>query len=1177
MDKLSSPEFEIPGYQITEKLYESRSTVVYRGIRLANKKMVVLKIQKPQAAAEKDEVTSFRHEFEIISKLNLPGVVKPIALEEYNDCLLMVMADIGGKSLDHFPMPLPIAEFLELAIALADALGSIHKRQITHKNINPSNIIWNSATKQLDLIDFGIADEIPERTVSPQAPSSIEGTLEYISPEQTGRMNRVVDYRTDFYSLGVTFYQLLTGQLPFVASDVLGVVHLHIAGTAQIPHEIKPDIPEMVSCIVMKLIAKMADERYQSAWGVKADLERCFQEYTTKGAIQPFELGKEDYTDRLRVPQKLYGRKRETELLLDAFERVSAGERELLLVAGYAGIGKTALVHEVHRPIAEKKGYFIQGKFDQLQRNVPYYAWIQAFAGFVDYLLMESEADVAHWRASILNAVGSIGKVVTDVIPNLELIIGSQPDIPALGPAETQNRFNYVFLRFVKGIATREHPLVVFLDDLQWIDTASLNLLQTLMSTVSMAHILIIGAYRDNEVDALHPLTKSIESLRHEKAPVQLLTLGDLSEETVNEMIADTLHVEYSQTIPLTQLIYAKTGGNPFFMLQTLGSLAESRLISFDVGSRRWEWDISALRSMEITDNVVTLMLGKIRKLSAETQHMLTLAACIGFRFSLGNASIIGGQTEDTTEEVLQPALREGLLIPLDGTYQFVHDRVQEAAYALVPEARRKELHLKIGRLLLAQYPQEALAERVFEVVDQFNRSIELVTDDEERATLRRLNTAAGRKARAAVAYASARRYLEQAMALLPHDHWNECYAESLALYQELAECEYLVGNYQRADELLTAALEKARTTLDLASVHRLRLRLYQMSGRYHEAFEVALEALRLFGVTFPAADEDIRAATEAEHRLVSDNLRGRRIIDVLDIPLASDAETLALLGLVLDSVSPCLFLRPKIWEFLTAKAVNICLQRGHSNESSFLYSVYAMALAGDIRNILPAQQFSEMSIELNAQSPGAGPWRGNVLFQHGGFIAVWRKHFATCLPLLEEAFRAFLDFGDFVHGGYVTFNAIWLHLENGDQLDDVIETARRYVAFARQNHIYTVYHMDRLEEQFALSLQGKTRSLTDFSDAAFDEAASVAAIEQAGFGLGIAFYYIMKQIAAFIGKQYDEALEWADRAAPMLCHVRAHANEATHHFYHALTLAALHAQAPAEQQRQFAQTIERY
>ncbi len=856
MDKLS-----ISGFEIAAKLYESRRILVYRCVQSINREQVVLKILKPEAVAEKDSVTRFRREFEMISRLNLTGVVKCFDFQEYRGYLIMVMVDIGGKSLDHFPMPLPITEFFELAIALADTLGSIHKRQIIHKNINPSNIIWNSATKQLNLIDFSIADEILERTVSPQALSAIDGTLEYISPEQTGRMNRIVDYRTDFYSLGVTFYHLLTGRLPFVASDALGVVHLHIAGTAQEPHKLNPAIPEQVSKVILKLLAKMADDRYQSAWGIKSDLERCFREYTAKGVIQSFELGKEDYTNLLRMPQKLYGRKRETELLLDAFERVSFGTRDLLLVAGYAGIGKTALVHEVHRPIAEKRGYYIEGKFDQLQRNVPYYAWIQAFTNFVNYLLMESEEEVAQWKTRILNAVGGTGKVLTNFIPSLELIIGSQPEVPLLGATEAQNRFNYVFLEFIRAIATGDHPLVIFLDDLQWIDAVSLNLLQTLMTGVSITNILIIGAYRDNEVDALHPLTKSIESLRQENTPVQIIMLGNLTEETVNEMIADTLHVGHSRTVPLTKLIYDKTGGNPFFMLQTLGSLAERQVISYDVQKRGWQWDISALKSMEITDNVVTLMLEKIRKQAAQTQHVLTLAACIGFRFGISNLSVIAKQSEESTLENMYPALREGLIIPLDSIYQFAHDRIQQAAYSLIPDADKKKVHLEIGRLLLEHIPPRDHEEQLFSVVDHLNIGAELIESSDEKLDLAHLNLRAGLKAKASTAYASAFVYLSTGTSLLTEDCRERNHDLVFSLQINRAECEFLTGELSAAEQQLAMLSTRATDTVELSAVARLRVDLYTVLGQNSRAIEVVIDFLRRQNIDWPAhpTEEDAR------------------------------------------------------------------------------------------------------------------------------------------------------------------------------------------------------------------------------------------------------------------------------------------------------------------------------
>ena len=620
--------------------------------------------------------------------------------------------------------------------------------------------------------------------------------------------------------------------------------------------------------------------------------------------------------------------------------------------------------------------------------------------------------------------------------------------------------------------------------------------------------------------------------------------------------------------------MHEKTGGNPFFTIQFLIALAEEKLLAFDPGAGGWTWNMARIHAKGLTDNVVDLMVEKLGRLPETTQEAIRHFACLGNVAKIATLSVVYGQSEEVLHGALWEAVRAGLIFRLEDAYAFLHDRVQEAAYALVPETRRKELHLKIGRLLLAQYPQEVLAERVFDVVNQFNRSVELVTDAEEREALRRLNTAAGRKARGATAYASGRRYLEQAMALLPADAWNELYAESLALFLELAECEYLVGNHQRADALLTAALVNARSAPDRARAYRLRQRLYQLSGHFHDATTVALDAYHLLGMSLPEADEDVFAATAAEIRLVSDSLRGRSIADLAKVPLTDDAETRALVGQVADAHAPIYVVRPELWPLITAKAVNLCLQRGPADESPFLYSCYAMAQVEVCRDIPAALQFSEMALALNESLPSASVWRGRLLSHHWALVSIWGHHFATVLPHLDQAFLVCLDLGDLVYAGYLTFNTIWLHVENGGPLKEIVEIARRYAEFARQSHNSLAYDLVRVEEQFALCLQGKTRSDVELSDASFDEAEAVNAIERAGFGTGTACHQIMKLMAAYLAGRNEEALEWAERTAPMLQKVASQAIGATHRFYHALTLTALHALAPAEQQRLITQTI---
>jgi PAS domain S-box-containing protein len=1162
-------------YDIKETLYESESTIVYRGYRAQDHLPVILKILKLESA-DQQRAISYRHEFDILSKLDLPGVVKALALEEYNDGLVMTLKDIGGDSLYHIlkKARLPLTQSIELMIALTDTVGLVHKNHIIHNDINPSNIVYNLETKEVNLIDFDLADEIPERSITPQPPLAIKGTLDYISPEQTGRMNRPVDYRTDFYSLGATFYRMLTGRVPFEADDALGIIYSHIAKIPLAPRELDSNIPEMLSLIVMKLLSKMADDRYQSTWGLKVDLVKCLERMTGSGSISKFVLAQDDLTDRLYIPQNLYGRERELSELLQALNETSAGKRELFLVGGYAGVGKTRFVREIHKTILEKQGYFVEGKFEQLQRNVPYLGWTQAFEALANYILMESETELVEWKQKIQKAVGNIGRVLTDVIPSLELIIGAQPEVPELGGIEAQNRFNYVFLEFVKAIATREHPLVVFLDDLQWIESASLKLLETLMTSEGVSNVLLIGAYRDNEVDDLHSLTKSIEMLREQNADIALLTLDELSEFTVNSIVADTLHHDRSETDRLSRLIYSKTGGNPFFLLQTLRALVERQNIFFDGEARTWRWDSSAIEKMGITDNVVSLMAAKILQLPLETQHLLQLAACMGYKFGVRNLSIIARLSEDVTLEMLQPTIREGLIVAATNQYQFAHDRVQQAAYTLIPVEERPARHLAIGWLLLENVPEDKLTENVFDIVDQLNRGASLITERSERKRLAELNHIAGKQAKASAAFALAVNYFAAGTTLLDTSDWEESYDLAFSLYTKLAECEFLVGNFDGSEKVLYEVLENARSLLDRALIYRMFQRLYQLSARWPEAVTAALRGLELLGVTFPESDNEIRIATEAEKKQIQVNLRGRQIAELADAPFTDNAETQVLIGLLAESITQFFITRPVLWHLVVLRCVNLCLERGYVDETPYIFGSYCKMLVALYNDISSAFEFSQMALKLNERLPKGGPMRGLPPFYHASVIGFWRQHFKTNLPLFDQAFQAFLDSGDINWASYLTYNAIWLHFENGEPLEQIIELARHYAAFNQRIHNDIVYDVDRAIEQFAAGLRGRTQSLTNFDDASFDEAACIAAIEHAKFGIGVGYYRIIKLIAAYIAEQYDEALMWANQVEPVLASVSSMAIWGSYYFYLALTKAALYEKADAEQKREIMVTL---
>src|SRR5919199_1045930 len=849
----------LPGYRITNKIYDGFRTLVYRGQRESDQKAVVIKLLKSEYPTFK-ELVEFRNQYTITKNLDLPGIVQPMTLENYRNGFALVMEDFGGVALTDYTTQkqLSIVEFLNIAIQIAQTLEGLHHNRIIHKDIKPQNILINPETKQVKLIDFSISSLLPRENQESINPNVLEGTLAYMSPEQTGRMNRGIDYRTDFYSLGVTFYELLTGQLPFVSQDPMELVHCHIARIPTPPTELNPAIPVMVNDIIMKLMAKTAEERYQSAFGLRIDLETFLQQYSEKGSITQFPLGRRDISERFVIPEKLYGREAEVATLLAAFDRVSnppsplgqgeLGGSEMMLVAGFSGIGKTAVVSEVHKPIVRQRGYFIKGKFDQFKRDIPFRAWVQAFQNLMRQLLTESAAEVQKWKTGILEALGQQGRVMIDVIPELELLIDKQPEVPELEGSTAQNRFNLLFQKFIRVFATSEHPLVIFLDDLQWADSASLKLMQLFMSDRDTHYLLLIGAYRNNEVSATHPLMLTLEEIRQADATINQITLAPLDKSSLNRLIADTLSCPSSLALPLTELVLSKTKGNPFFTNQFLKSLHEEGLISFDITRGYWQCDIVQVRTLALTDDVVEFMALQLRNLPVRTQEILKLAACIGNQFDLATLGIVSKILPLKTANILWKALQEGLILPnselykffqeQEGlgsenhlqspvTYRFLHDRVQQAAYLLIPEDQKQATHLRIGQLLLSKGGHDGTTptaqereEKIFDIVNQLNIGVELITQQQEGDELAQLNLIAVRKAKASTAYAAAVDYLTLARELLAADSWMQHYDLTINLYVEAIEAEYLNTNFERSQKLVEVVLARAKTLLDKVKVY---------------------------------------------------------------------------------------------------------------------------------------------------------------------------------------------------------------------------------------------------------------------------------------------------------------------------------------------------------------------
>jgi PAS domain S-box-containing protein len=1178
---------KIADYSISDRLYESSQSIVYRAVRSGSTTPVILKTLK-YAYPSPEKIAWFRREYEIINNLDLPGVVKAYDFNNDQNLWFIVFEDFGAESLKQL-MPtfkFGIGEFLPIAIKVVDALAQVHQQYIIHKDINPANIIFNPNNDRVKLIDFGISTVLDREISTPRNPDRLEGTLAYISPEQTGRMNRAVDYRTDFYSLGVTFYQLLTGKLPFQTKNAMQLVHSHLAKQPISCYQLNSQIPQPLSNIVMKLMAKNAEDRYQTAHGLKSDLEACYQQYRSSGSIILDLLGQQDISARFQIPKQLYGRERQLSKLLAAVDRSSYGSSSVAIVSGAAGIGKSALVQEIYKPITRQNGYFITGKFDQLQRNIPYYAIIQACQSLVLQLLTESEGRISQWRSKLLLALRENGRVIIDVIPELEIIIGSQPSLTQLPPSEAKYRFNFVFQNFIKVFTQPAHPLTIFLDDLQWADLASLELM-LLMVTSDSQYLSIVGAYRDNEVNATHPLSLKLADFETAGGNVIRIPLAPLDLETVDRLVADTVNRSLEVSLPLAELVLSKTQGNPFFIDEFLKSLERESLLTFDRQLGGWQWDLDRIRSRNITDNVVELMSDRIQQLPPETIAILKLGACIGDRYDLKTLATISARSCHNVAKLLWPAITEGLVLPLsnnykllgvnvellseeviaeiDIEYKFAHDRIQQAVYSLIPAPEQPLVHWQIGTLLLAKMPIEQRERHIFDLVDRLNWGEQIVKQQSQRSELANLNLIAGKKAKASAAYQSAFNYLQIGLTFLGENSWQPQYDLSLALHVEAAESAYLSDNFDRAHELALLAQDRASTVIDKVKLSQVRIRAYYACNfQLRAAISTGIEILQELNIPLSAEPTEREIGQAIERTQLA--WAGREPSSLLDLPRMTDPQSIAAADILFELIASTYNTNQQLFTLIALNLVNLSIEHGNTVVSTQGYAAYGIILCGGLKDFDAGYKFGQLALAL-VENLAATEIKCCVIFHVYAFIMPWKRSLREVLQPSLTAYQIGLETGDLQFGVFSAYSYCFHAFWAGSPLPELTTEMADYsqvMAKIHQEHIRS-YH-DRYW-QLGLNLLGENDNPLYLSGRAYNEEQMLAIILETGDVYSLFEIYFLRLYLGYLFGDLDRAIAHAPLAEQNLSGSSSLICSAIFYFYDSLTRLAIFSTASESEQ----------
>ncbi len=1201
-------------YRLEDLLHDGQNSRVYRAVRDGDGARVVVKLPRPGRHTAARRVR-LQREYELLQQFDDVGVLKALGLESLGEQLALVLEDFGGTSLReraHGDAPMELGEFFRLALRITAGLAAIHARGVVHRDIKPSNILVNPESGRVAIADFSISSQLTRERQGLTGASDLEGTLAYMSPEQTGRMNRSVDYRSDYYSLGVSFYQLLTCTLPFSAVDAGELVHAHIAVAPEPPSARRPELPQAVSDIVLKLMAKTAEQRYQSARGISADLERCLAEWEERGAIEGFTPGEHDLSERFQIPERLYGRERELVRLEACFERCAAGGVELTLIAGAPGIGKSALVSELLRSISARRGMFGAGKFDQLAGGTPHAGLTNAIRDLSRQLLTESESVIARWRARLRPALGRDQPALTALVPELSRLLDDgergehdeSEGASAPSGAEASDRLRRALAHALQTFASDEHPLVLFLDDLQWAEPTTLTLLERLVSSPGLSNLLILGAYRDNEVDEKHPLRTSLQRLRARGVPIARCELGPLTREDVTALTRDTVDPAAGSeaAVPaLAGFLHDLTGGNPFFLQVALRSLHERGLLRFDHVLQGWSWELDALRRAELSDDLGVVMSTRLHELPDSVRELLELAACIGNDFNLDLLSLSLDRDPAAVADGLLEAVRKGLVRPVGNAYKYVdrdaqgstrageggarevryrfqHDRIQQAAYALIPEASLPAVHLKTGRLLLER-GLDSSDELLFTLTQHLNHAIPLIDDPDERLRLAEYNLRAGRRAQRSSAWELARAHYCQGIELLPEDRWGAAHELTYSLLLALAEVtvqEATSEGLNSARGIITVLKRHARTLLERVRLSDISFSIGMQSARYDESLRAAQEGLVELGYAAPrsgAAPIVLRELALAQwrlHRLDLARYLSRPRLDDPEHELAMRMYIYVwqMAQHVDDSLGPVALLR----------IANETLRRGLSDYTTLGLAGLATILISGFGAFKQGVRIGELAIELALQGGNAHA-DATALTYLGTSVAPWGRPLAEANELLTHAHeRAASAALPMEQHGYAAWDGLvrWFR---GVPLEDLREFSGARLDEALHYFMDAPGSVSQLvfADRCARALMGDTRAPFDMSSETWSEHEYLATLRDAGTAIFLALHALLRAQLATIAGDFEAARRWIEA-------LRRHDTPATRNsligqrrdFIAGLSAAALATDAPSSRRRALVRELRR-